>query len=507
MAPILVAKGETELFLLPQMANRHGLIAGATGTGKTVTLQLLVENFSALGVPVFMADIKGDLSGISQPGGGPKVQERVQKLGLTDWTPAGCPVTFWDVFGEQGHPVRTTVTELGPLLLARLLQLNEIQAAVLTIVFRVADENGLLLLDFKDLRTAVQYVGDNAKAFSSRYGNISLGSVGAIQRALLALESQGADRLFGEPALNLDDLLQTDPQGRGIVNLLAADRLLGAPKVYATLLLWMLSDLYERLPEVGDLPKPKLIFVFDEAHLLFADIPAVLLQKVEQVIRLIRSKGVGVYFATQNPRDVPDNVLGQLGNRWQHALRGFTPRDQKAIQAAAETFRTNPHLDAAKAISELGVGEALVSLLDEEGHPTVVQRAFVVPPRSQIGAITPEQRRALMESSLVAGIYDQTIDRESAYEKLTSAAVRTTEDQERMQAASAAPPAGPVGPSVLSQVVDGVIGGLTGRRTHRSDTVIEALAKSMVRSAGTTAGREIVRGIMGSLFGGMKRGR
>lgn len=506
MPPIFVAKGETELFLLPQMANRHGLITGATGTGKTVTLQVLAENFSVLGVPVLMTDIKGDLSGISQPGGqNQKVQERVAQLAWIDWQPAGYPVTFWDVFGECGHPVRTTMTELGPLLLARMLQLNEVQAGVLTMAFRIADENGLLLLDLKDLRAVIQHLGDRAKDFSTRYGNVSPASIGAIQRALLALETEGADRLFGEPALNLDDLLQTDGHGRGVVNLLAANRLMSAPKVYATLLLWLLSDLYERLPEVGDLPKPKLILFFDEAHLLFADIPDTLLHRIEQVVRLIRSKGVGVYFATQNPRDIPDNVLGQLGNRFQHALRGFTPKDRQAIQAAADTFRTNPGLDAAKALPELGVGEALVSLLDEQGQPTIVQRALIAPPRSQIGPITPEQRRALMRDSLVAGVYDQVIDRESAYEKLTNAAVKTTEDQERMQAASAAPPAGPVGPSILEQVADGVVSGLSGQRTHRSDTVIEAFTKSMVRSIGTTTGREIARGIMGSIFGGMRR--
>ncbi|MBV8900229.1 MAG: DUF853 family protein [Verrucomicrobia bacterium] len=506
MPSIFVAKGETELFLLPQMANRHGLITGATGTGKTVTLQMLAENFSALGVPVFLADVKGDLSGISQPGGqNQTIQKRVEQLARSDWQPAGYPVTFWDVFGEWGHPVRTTMTELGPLLLARLLQLNEVQAGVLTIAFRVADENGLLLLDLKDLRAVIQHLGEHAKEFSPRYGNISLASVGAIQRALVALETEGADRLFGEPALNLEDLLQTDAQGRGLVNLLAANRLIGTPKVYSALLLWLLSDLYERLPEVGDLPKPRLVLFFDEAHLIFADIPGTLLQRIEQVVRLIRSKGVGVYFASQNPRDIPDNVLGQLGNRFQHALRGFTPKDQKAIQAAAETLRSNPKLDAVKALPELGIGEALVSLLDEQGQPAIVQRALIAPPRGQIGPITPDQRQALMRDSLVAGIYDQVIDRESAYEKLTNAAVKTTEDQERMQAASAAPPAGPVGPSILEQVVDGMVGGLTGQRTHRSDTVIEAFAKSMVRSMGTTAGREIARGIMGSIFGGMKR--
>ncbi|HWH69769.1 MAG TPA: helicase HerA-like domain-containing protein, partial [Candidatus Sulfotelmatobacter sp.] len=386
---ILVARNESDLYLLPQMANRHGLIAGATGTGKTVTLQVLAESFSARGVPVFMADIKGDLSGISQPGGqSPKVQQRLRQLQLANYTPAACPVTFWDLFGKQGHPIRATISEMGPLMLGRLLQLNEVQAGVLTILFRVADENGLLLLDLKDLRAMCQYLGENAASFSARYGNISAASIGAIQRALLQLETQGADRFFSEPALNLEDLLQTDAAGRGLVNILAAEHLMEFPKLYGTLLLWLLSELFERLPETGDLPKPKLVFFFDEAHLLFSDLPPLLLEKIEQVVRLIRSKGVGVYFITQNPRDIPDNILGQLGNRIQHALRAFTPRDQKAVQAAAETFRANPKLDTAAVLMELAVGEALVSLLDEQGQPGVSQRAWIVPPRSQIGPIT-----------------------------------------------------------------------------------------------------------------------
>ena len=345
--PILVArKSRTDLFLLPPMANRHGLIAGATGTGKTVTLQGLAESFSAQGVPVFLADVKGDLAGLSQPGGqSPKVRERVAQLKLEGYTPASCPVTFWDVFGQSGHPVRATISEMGPLLLSRLLNLNETQAGVLSLVFRIADEHGLLLLDLKDLRAMLNYVGQNAPAFTTQYGNISAASIGAIQRNLLAVESQGGDKFFGEPALNLDDLIQTDASGRGVINILAADKLMAAPKVYATLLLWMLSELFENLPEVGDLPKPKLVFFFDEAHLLFTDLSPALLEKIEQVVRLIRSKGVGVYFVTQNPRDVPDTVLGQLGNRVQHALRAFTPADQKLVKAAAETFRANPKLD------------------------------------------------------------------------------------------------------------------------------------------------------------------
>jgi DNA helicase HerA-like ATPase len=504
--PILIAKNKAELGLLPQMANRHGLVAGATGTGKTVTLQTLAESFSALGVPVFLADVKGDLTGLSQPGGqSPKVQERLKQLKLDGYSPAGCPVTFWDVFGEKGHPVRATLSEMGPVLLARLLQLNEIQAGVLNIIFRIADANGLLLLDLKDLRAMCQYVAENASAFTSQYGNLSSASVGAIQRALLQLESQGADRFFGEPALNLDDLLQTDPNGRGVINILAADRLMQSPKIYVTVLLWLLSELYERLPEVGDLPKPKLVFFFDEAHLLFNDIPPVLLEKIEQVVRLVRSKGVGIFFVTQNPRDIPDNVLGQLGNRVQHALRAFTPRDQKAVQAAAETFRTNPKLDTATVLMELGVGEALVSLLDERGQPTVVERAWIVPPRSQIGPITDAQRKALMAGSIVAGVYDQVVDRESAYERLT--------------AAHAAPPAtlpgggAPVEPKKPG-FLESIFGGAATTsslptaargRGRQPDSLVETAAKSAVRTIGSSIGRELVRGLLGSLLGGSRR--
>jgi DNA helicase HerA-like ATPase len=497
--PILIAKGATDLLLLPQMANRHGLIAGATGTGKTVTLQVLAENFSSLGVPVFMADIKGDLTGISQPGGqNPKVAARIQELKLDAYEFRGCPATLWDVFGEQGHPVRATVSEMGPLLFSRLLQLNEIQSGVLSLVFKIADEGGLLLLDLKDLRATVQHVGDHASDFTTRYGNVSTASIGAIQRGLLNLESQGGEKFFGEPALNLDDLIQTDGNGQGVVNILAADKLIGSPKVYATLLLWLLSELYERLPEVGDLPKPKLVLFFDEAHLLFTDIPPSLLEKVEQVVRLVRSKGVGVYFVTQNPRDIPDNVLGQLGNRIQHALRAFTPRDQKAVKAAAETFRTNPKIDTATVVTELGVGEALVSLLDEKGQPSVVDRAFIVPPRSQIGPISPQQRQQLIQHSIVAGVYERFIDRESAYERLKAA----TKDSPGQRIAA------PVtGGGILGQLITGAVGGITGARARQSDTVVEALSKNLTRSIANTAGRELVRGLMGSLFGGTKRKR
>ena len=376
-----IAKAKEEIALLAGMANRHGLIAGATGTGKTVTLRVLAEHFSRIGVPVFLADIKGDLSGLPLPGGeNPKVVERVQQLGLEDFAFEGNPVVFWDVFGEQGHPLRTTISEMGPLLLSRILNLNETQSGVLTIAFKIADDNGLLLLDLKDLQAMIQFAGDQADQFTTQYGNISKASVGAIQRGLLTLEQEGGERFFGEPALNIQDLIQTDGAGKGVINILTADRLMQSPKVYATLLLWMLSELFEQLPEVGDPEKPKLVFFFDEAHLLFEDIPKALEDKIEQVVRLIRSKGVGVYFVTQNPLDLPEAVLGQLGNRVQHALRAFTPKDQKAVKAAAETFRVNPPLDVAQAITELKVGEALVSVLDRKGAPTPVERALIFPP-------------------------------------------------------------------------------------------------------------------------------
>ena len=418
--PLLIARhADTDLGLLPALANRHGLITGATGTGKTVTLQVMAERFSRIGVPVFMADVKGDLTGLSQPGAmSPKLKERIEHLGVPEPEFGGVPTTLWDVFGEQGHPLRATVSDMGPMLLARMLSLNETQEGVLNLVFRIADDNGLLLLDSKDLRAMLQYVGENAKQFTTEYGNISAASIGAIQRGVLALESQGGDRFFGEPMLDFDDLLQTDANGRGIVNILAADKLMNAPRLYASFLLWLLTELFERLPEVGDRDKPKLVFFFDEAHLLFTDAPKVLLEKVELLVRLVRSKGVGVYFVTQNPLDVPETVLGQLGNRVQHALRAFTPRDQKAVKAAASTMRANPAFDAEKAITELGVGEALVSFLDEKGRPHVVERAFVVPPGSRLGPVTDAERRALIAGSIVAGVYDQVVDRESAYERL-----------------------------------------------------------------------------------------
>jgi len=497
-APLLIARSSKDLYLLPQMANRHGLIAGATGTGKTVSLQTMAEQLSGAGVPVFMADVKGDLAGLSQPGGGnPKVQARIEKLGLANFAFAASPVVFWDVFGRDGHPVRATVSEMGPLLLSRILDLNEVQQGVLAVAFKVADDNGLLLLDLKDLRALVQYVGENAKQFTSQYGNVSTASVGAIQRGLLQLEQQNGASFFGEPALNFDDWLQTDG-GKGQINILAADKLMQSPRLYATFLLWMLSELYESLPEIGDAERPRLVFFFDEAHLLFDDAPAPLLEKIEQIVRLVRSKGVGVYFVTQNPLDVPDVILGQLGNRVQHALRAFTPRDQKAVQAAAETFRANPKLDVAKVITELEVGEALVSLLDEKGAPGVVERAFVIPPHSHVGAITPEQRQAVMASSLIAGHYEKAVDRESAYEQLKERAAAKLDP--------ATPPA-PASSGGWLDTLSGVLGGgqkSTGRGRSR-EGLGEAMVKSAVRAAGSQMGRQIVRGVLGSLLGGRRR--
>ncbi|MBK9324905.1 MAG: DUF853 family protein [Thiobacillaceae bacterium] len=506
--PLLIAKNDTmELNLLPQMANRHGLITGATGTGKTVTLQTLAEHFSAIGVPCFMSDVKGDLSGISQPGGGnPKVMERVAKLGLADHAYQGYPVTFWDAFGELGHPVRATISDMGPLLLARMLELNETQAGVLNLVFKVADDAGLLLLDLKDLRAMLQFVGDNARQFTTEYGNISAASVGAIQRGLLALESQGGEKIFGEPMLNIADLMQAE-RGRGVINILAADKLMQAPKMYATLLLWLLSELFENLPEAGDLDKPKLVFFFDEAHLLFADAPDALVDKIEQVVRLIRSKGVGVYFVTQNPADVPDKVLGQLGNRVQHALRAFSTRDQKAVRAAAETMRDNANLDEETAITELGVGEALVSFLDEKGRPGIVERAFIVPPRGQIGPVDPAKRQQLMQTSLVAGVYERTVDRESAYETLKARAEQVQAQNEQAQAEAAARKAeaeAPAGGGGLGGVLGDLLGGATGAGGRRREGMVEALAKSAARSVGSQVGRAIIRGVLGSLLGGKR---
>ena len=503
--PLLIARhADTDLCLLPALANRHGLITGATGTGKTVTLQVMAERFSRIGVPVFMADVKGDLTGLSQPGTmTPKFKERIEKLGVPEPEFGAMPTTLWDVFGEQGHPMRATVSDMGPMLLARMLSLNETQEGVLNLVFKIADDNGLLLLDSKDLRAMLQHVGDNAKQFTTEYGNISAASIGAIQRGVLALENQGADKFFGEPMLNFDDLLQTDANGRGIVNILAADKLMNAPRLYASFLLWLLSDLFEKLPEVGDRDKPKLVFFFDEAHLLFTDAPKALLEKVELLVRLVRSKGVGVFFVTQNPLDVPDTVLGQLGNRVQHALRAFTPRDQKAVKAAASTMRANPKFDAETAITELGVGEALVSFLDEKGRPNVVERAFVVPPGSRLGPVTDAERKALVAGSVVAGVYDQTVDRESAYERLKGRAGGSTTPGAKAPAGGGAAPA--QGGGGWSDLLGGLLGG--SGKTGRGDSVIEAAAKSAARSMATTAGRELVRGVLGTLLGGSSRRR
>ena len=504
--PIVIAKNtELDIELLPQMANRHGLITGATGTGKTVTLQTLAESFSRIGVPVFLSDIKGDLSGVSKPGGGnAKVTERVALLKLEDFVHRGYPVTFWDVFGEMGHPLRATISDMGPLMIGRMLNLNEVQQGVLALVFKIADDNGLLLLDLKDLRVMIQNVGDNAADFTTEYGNISTASIGAIQRGLLQIETQGGDKLFGEPMLNVADLMQTDANGYGMINILAADQLMTSPKVYSTMLLWLLSELFENLPEAGDMEKPRLVFFFDEAHLLFNDAPAALLDKIELVVRLIRSKGVGVYFVTQNPSDVPDKVLGQLGNRVQHALRAFSPRDQKAVRAAAETMRDNPDLDEASVITQLGVGEALVSCLDKKGTPGIVQRALIVPPEGQIGPLTDAERKAVIAGSLLAGHYEKAIDRESAYEIIKG---RTAAKQ--AEATEAAKPAEASGGGLgggLGDMLGGIFGnGGTGSRAGNRQSMGEALVKSAVRSIGSAVGREIIRGVLGSLPGGRKR--
>jgi uncharacterized protein len=481
--PILIARGDVDLFLLPQMANRHGLIAGATGTGKTISLQMIAEGLSRIGVSVFMADVKGDLSGVSQPGlsTNPKINERIQLLKLTNFTFQGYPVIYWDVFGEQGHPVRATVSEMGPLLLARLFDLNDTQSAVLSLVFKIADDNGLLLLDLKDLQAMLQYVGNNASQFQTAYGNISAASIGAVQRSLMALQQQGGDKFFGEPALDLDDMMRTDSKGRGTINILAADKLMLTPKTYATFLLWLLSELFEKLPEMGDAEKPKLAFFFDEAHLLFTDAPKALLEKIEQVVRLIRSKGVGVYFISQNPLDIPEMVLGQLSNRVQHALRAFTPLDQKAVKSAAQTFRTNPKLNVAQAITELGVGEALVSTLDEKGMPGIVQRAFMLPPTGQIGPITPALRQQIIHSSPVYGHYEQVIDRESAFEKLQGRTAKPGSPAPGIQQSgnmSTSPKTGKPAPTVFSQV-------------------LKAANSPIARQVE----RQLVRGLLGSLLG------
>ena len=487
--------------LVLKRANRHGLIAGATGTGKTVTLQGLAESLSAVGVPVFVADVKGDLAGMAMAGS-PTAKthdafaKRAAEIGDTDWTYRDNPVIFWDLFGEQGHPVRTTISEMGPLLLARLMGLNETQEGVLNIAFRVADEQNLLLLDMGDLQAMLAWCAENASDLATRYGNVTKATVGAIQRQLLTLDSQGGDHFFGEPALDIADMIRLDDQGRGYVNILAADKLMASPRLYATFLLWLLSEMFETLPEVGDPDKPKLVFFFDEAHLLFDDAPKALVDKIEQVVRLIRSKGVGVYFVTQNPIDVPETVAGQLGNRVQHALRAFTPRDQKAVKAAATTFRPNPKVNVEREITELKTGEALVSLLDEKGRPNIVERVWMMAPGSRIGPIDDAERARLMTQSVVAGIYDKTVDRESAYERLAGRADASAE-----VAGGAVPGAGGASPGGggLGDRVLGSLGGMLGG-SGRKDSVIEAVAKSAARTIGSSIGREIVRGVLGSLF-------
>lgn len=497
--PLVIAKSPTDdCCILPAMANRHGLIAGATGTGKTVTLQTLAESFSDIGVPVFMADVKGDLSGICREGGGnKKVEARAQELGLSDFNYRAAPTMFWDVFGEKGHPLRSTISEMGPLLMARMLNLNDTQAGVLTAAFKIADDNGWLLLDLKDLRAMLQFAADNSSELRSEYGSISAASVGAIQRGLLQLEHEGGENLFGEPALDFNDLLQTE-DGCGVINILAADKLYNSPRVYATLLLWLLSELFENLPEAGDLDKPKLVFFFDEAHLLFNDAPPALLQKIEQVVRLIRSKAVGVYFVSQNPLDIPDVILGQLGNRVQHALRAFTPRDQKAVKAAAETFRSNPGLNVETAITELGVGEALVSFLDEKGTPQPVERALIKPPCSRIGPVNDSERRQVVENSLIYGHYEKQIDRESAYEILKGRTKQT---------------AVPVQKSTVTKQAESnngfgladILLGSTGPRGGRRQGVLESAAKSAASTIGREVGRQLIRGVLGSLLGGGRK--
>ena len=487
VTPILIGKGAEKRYLLPGFANRHGLITGATGTGKTVTLQILAEGFSRIGVPVFLADVKGDLAGLSQPGKPhPKVDERIEKIGIDGYSTAAWPVVFWDLFGDSGHPVRTTVSEMGPMLLANLLELNDTQEGVLNIAFRIADEQGLLLLDLEDLRALLRFVGENAKVFSREYGNISGASVAAIQRRLLVLDEQGAELFFGEPALDLADIRRTDLSGRGVINVLAADRLIHKPRLYATFLLWLLSELFEELPEVGDPEKPGLVFFFDEAHLLFKNAPRALLEQVEQVVRLIRSKGVGVFFVTQNPADVPEAVLGQLGNRLQHAMRAYTPREKKAIRIAAQTFRSNPALDVETAFMQMGVGEALVSTLQEKGVPGMVDQVLIRPPESRIGPVSPEERAATRSRSPVGDRYDETLDRESAAEMLAERANKKAEELARAERAEQA-------------AADARKAETKKRPSSRRQSPTEAAVKSFLRSVSSTLGREIMRGVLGAI--------
>ena len=482
---LLLGKGDKQVFLNPRYANRHGLIAGATGTGKTVSLQVLAESFSRIGVPVFLADIKGDLTGISTAASPhPKIDERIEKIGITDYQAEGCPTILWDLFGEQGHPIRATISDMGPLMLSRLLELNDTQEGVLNIAFKFADDEGLLLLDLKDLRSMLRYIGDHRKDFQNTYGNVSSASIGAIQRRLLVLEQQGAENFFGEPALELWDFMRTGAGGYGQINVLMANKLVNTPRLYATFLLWLLSELFEELPEVGDMDKPKLVFFFDEAHLLFNDAPKALVEKVEQVVKLIRSKGVGIYFVTQNPLDIPEGVLGQLGNRIQHALRAFTPKEQKAVRATATTFRQNPNFDTEKAIMELGVGEALVSVLEDKGTPSIVEKTLMCPPHSRMGAASDAEQADLLRKSPLSGRYDTMIDRDSAYENLQKRAevaakeaeeAKLREEQEKAERKSSG---------------------------SKRQGIGEAFVKSIARAIGSRVGRQIVRGILGSIFKG-----
>ena len=465
----------------------------------------MAESFANIGVPVFMADVKGDLSGVGAAGvESPKLKERLAALGITEFTPRPCTTVFWDVFGEAGHPVRATVSDMGPLLLTRLLNLNETQSGVLQLVFKIADDQGLLIIDLKDLRAVLQYVGENAKEYTTSYGNISAASIGAIQRGLLTIETQGGDKFFGEPMLDIADLMQTDADGRGVVNILAADKLYNSPKLYSTFLLWMLSELFEQLPEIGDPDKPKMVFFFDEAHLLFNDAPKALLEKIEQVVRLIRSKGVGVYFVTQNPLDVPETVLGQLGNRVQHALRAFTPRDQKAVKTAAETMRANPEFDAATVITELGVGEALISFLDEKGRPHIVERAAIIAPDSRLGPLSPAERKAAIENSVIYGHYEEVVDRESAFEVLQGKAPAASAAGNGNTNGGGAAPAEAGGGGLLGGLSE-LLFGSTGPRGGRHPGLAEQAARSAVRTVGSSIGREIVRGVLGSILGGGRR--
>ncbi len=507
MTGMLLGKGDTPVHLLPRYGNRHGLIAGATGTGKSVSLMVLAEHFSRLGVPVFLADVKGDLAGLAAPGSASeRLQARLDTIGIGDWRAEPNPVIFWDLFGQLGHPLRTTITEMGPTLLARVLELNDTQSGVLEIAFRLADDNGWLLLDLDDLRSLLSFVAEQRKEVSERYGLVSTASIGAIQRNLLRLDSDGGRQFFGEPALELADLMRQDMSGRGIINVLAADKLILSPRLYSSFLLWLLSELFENLPEVGDLDQPKLVFFFDEAHLLFDDCPPALQQRVEQVVRLIRSKGVGVYFCSQNPDDVPNEILGQLGNRIQHALRAFTPRDQKAVRTAAETFVPNPPLDVAEAITQLAVGEALVSTLQDKGVPMPVQRVLMAPPRCRMGTLSAEERATIRSRSPVGSRYEASVNRESAHEILARRAEAASEPTPAPQSTPTQPAPGPTpappaeAPSPFAKKINEWLFG-----TSRRQGAVEAMAKSTMRTMGNQLGKQLLRGVLGSLGGSRRR--